>query len=135
MVNVNALSNNTKMNWYAVGVNRAGQIVVNKKGGNAMLLTPIISVATASSQNPSHLDQSVTLTASTNSIAGAPPDGETITFMDSATVLGSAPLVNGSASITLSSLSLGVHLVTAKYPGDVNYAAANAKVLRQKVNP
>jgi probable HAF family extracellular repeat protein len=133
MVNVNSLCKNLHNNWTAVAINDAGQIAINKKGGVALLLTPIIGVAASSSQNPSHLGQSVTLTATASSIAGPPPNGETITFMDSTTVLGTAPLVSGSASITLSSLGTGMHLVRAQYAGDVNYVAASSKVLRQKV--
>ena len=133
MLNVNSLCKNKLQNWTAVGINDAGQIAINKKGGVAVLLTPIIKVAASSSQDPSHVGQSITLTATTGSIAGPPPDGETITFMDSTTVLGSAPLVNGSATITLSSLGAGVHPIKATYAGDTNYSAATSKVLQQKV--
>jgi hypothetical protein len=59
--------------------------------------------------------------------------GENITFMDSSTVLGTAPLQNGTATITLSTLTVGTHLISARYPGDTNYAGANSKVMRQKV--
>jgi probable HAF family extracellular repeat protein len=133
MSNVNSLCNNKNQNWRAMGINDAGQIAINKKGGVALILTPINSVAASASQNPSHFGQSVTLAATTNSIAGSPPDGENITFMDSTTVLGTAPLVNGTATITLSSLAVGVHPITATYPGDTNYAAQTSKALRQKV--
>ena len=135
MVNVNSLCHNANQNWTAVGVNSAGQIVANKKGGNVVLITPVIAVALSSSQNPSQAGQTVTFSATASSIAGFAPDGETITFLDSTTVLGTAPLVNGSASIALSNLATGVHLVRAKYSGDVNYFAATSKVLRQKVTP
>jgi len=133
MLNVNSLCKNKLHNWTAVGINDAGQIAINKNGGVALILTPIIAVAMSSSQNPSHFGQSVTLTATTSSITGPPPDGENITFMDSSTVLGTAPLVNGAATITVSSLMVGTHLISASYPGDTNYAGKNSKVLRQTV--
>lgn len=133
MLNVNSLCNNTLQNWTAVGINDAGQIAINKKGGVVLILTPIIVVAVSSSQNPSHAGQSVTLTSTTGSIAGSPPDGETITFLDSSTVLGTAPLQNGTATISVSSIAIGPHPISARYPGDTNYAGANSKVMRQKV--
>jgi probable HAF family extracellular repeat protein len=133
MLNVNTLCNNKQQNWKAVGINDAGQIVAAKKGGIALVLTPIMAVALSSSQNPSHLGQSVTFTATTSSIAGAPPDGETITFMDSTTMLGTAPLENGTATITISNLALGSHRIVASYPGDTNYAGRNSKVFTQIV--
>ena len=87
----------------------------------------------SSSQNPSQVGQLVTFTATTNSIAGPPPDVEVITFMDSGTVLGTAALAGGSASYSTSSLSAGTHKITATYPGDINYAGSQSKVLKQVV--
>jgi probable HAF family extracellular repeat protein len=133
MVNVNTLAHNANQNWTAVGVNDAGQIVVNKKGGNVVLLTPVIAVAVASSQNPSHVGQTVQFTATASSIAGPPPDGENITFSDGTTVLGSAALVGGSATFATSSLTVGAHLIVATYPGDINYSARNSRSFKQVV--
>ena len=126
-------STTAEWNWTAVGINDAGQIAVMKKGGVALILTPIITVALSSSENPSLLGQSVTFTATTNSIAGPPPDEEIITFTDSGTVLGTAPLQGGTATIAVSTLALGAHHISASYPGDINYAGRNSKVLSQIV--
>ncbi len=133
MLNVNALSNNKLLNWTAAGINDAGQIAITKKGGVCLILTPIIAVALSSSQNPSLLGQSVTLTATTSSIAGPPPDGEIITFTDSGAVVGTAPLKAGTAAISVSDLAAGYHHISARYPGDANYAAKSSKVLVQVV--
>jgi hypothetical protein len=133
MVNVNNMSHNAQQNWTAVGVNNAGQIVVDKKGGNVLLLTPVITVALSSSQNPSQLGQTVNFTATASSIAGAPPDAENITFTDGTTVLGSTPLVGGTATFATSSLAAGTHSIFASYPGDVNYAPRQSKVWKQIV--
>ncbi len=134
MVNVNALCNNKQQNWNAVGVNSAGQIILNKKGGKALLLTPVIAVAVASSQNPSQVGESVTFTAQASSVAGAPPDGEFITFSDSSTVLATVPLSGGAATFSTAGLSAGTHRISASYPGDVNYAASSSKVVKQVVH-
>jgi len=133
MVNVNTLSKNKQQNWSAVGVNSAGQIVANKKGGNVLLLTPVIAVAVSSSQNPSEVGQLVTFTATAGSVAGPPPDGEIVTFTDSGTVLGASPLASGTAVFSTAGLSAGKHRISASYAGDVNYAQSNSKILKQVV--
>jgi probable HAF family extracellular repeat protein len=133
MQNVNTLAKNKQQNWTAAAINDAGQIAINRKGGLALILTPIIKMAVASSQNPSQVGQSVTFTATASSIAGAPPDGEVITFLDSATVLGTAPLGGGTASFSTSGLTKGKHRITVSYPGDVNYASSVSKALKQVV--
>lgn len=40
MVNINLACNNPQKNWKAVGINDAGQILINRKSGPALLLTP-----------------------------------------------------------------------------------------------
>ena len=134
MLNLNVLANNSKENWTVIGINDAGQIVVNKKGGNVQVLTPIIAVGLTSSQNPSQLGQTVTFTATTSSIAGPPPDGEMVTFADSRTILGTAPLAGGVAQFSTSSLAAGNHHVSATYAGDANYASSKSNVIKQVVN-
>jgi len=133
MLNLNVFGKNKLQNWVPVGINDAGQIAINRTDGQLLVLTPIIGIAVSSSQNPSQVGQLVTFTATTNSIAGPPPDGEVITFMDSGTVLGTAALAGGSASYSTSSLSAGTHKITATYPGDINYAGSQSKVLKQVV--
>jgi hypothetical protein len=81
------------------------------------------STAVASSLNPSMLGQSVTFTATVTSAVG--PTGS-ITFKDGATTLGTGALnVSGVATFTMSSLTLGLHGITADYPGDTNCLASS----------
>jgi len=87
-----------------------------------------------SAPNPSDLDQAVTFTATVNSSAGAPPDGETVSFMQGKTVLGTGTLSSGSATFITSTLKAGTHAVTADYPGDANFAASKSKPVKQVVN-
>ena len=92
------------------------------------------STAISSSLNPSIYGQAVTFTATVSSSAGAPPNGETITFKNGSAVLGTAPLSAGMASLTTSSLPAGIYTITASYAGDANFAASTSAGLRQVVN-
>jgi hypothetical protein len=80
-------------------------------------------VALVSSQNPSTFGQSVTFTSTVTGQNGGSPSG-TVTFKDGATVLGSAPVSNGSAQFSTSTLNKGQHHIYAAYSGDVNFKAA-----------
>src|SRR5262249_30486947 len=86
--------------------------------------------------NPSALGQAVTLSATVSAVAPAPgvPAG-TVTFRDGATVLGTATLVNGSASISISTLTVGTHPLTATYSGSATFAASTSATVNQIVNP
>src|SRR2546429_3039238 len=57
-----------------------------------------------------------------------------MTFRDGATVLGTATLVNGSASISISTLATGSHPLTAAYGGSATFAASTSAVVTQVVN-
>lgn len=71
------------------------------------------SLELSTSANPLVGSGSVILTA--NHWGGI--EGGTVTFKDGALVLGTAPLIKGAASLT-TSLSLGIHSLTASYSGD-----------------
>jgi hypothetical protein len=81
------------------------------------------STAVTSSLNPSMLSQSVTFTATITSAVTATG---TVTFKDGATTLGTGTL-NGSgvATFSTSSLTLGLHSITADYAGDTNCLASS----------
>jgi len=87
-----------------------------------------------SSPNPSFVGQAVTFRASVSSMAGTPPDGESITFRNGTTVLGTGVLSGGVASLMISSLLSGAYSVTASYGGDGNFGASVSPALRQVVN-
>ena len=53
----------------------------------------------------------------------------TVKFRDGNTTLGIVSLVSTSASFTTSSLSRGVHTITATYSGDSNYNTVTAASL------
>jgi Big-like domain-containing protein len=65
----------------------------------------------------------VTITAGTGTPSG------TVTFLDGDNALGTATLdANGQASLTLASLSVGRHTITASYSGDATHAPRTAAV-------
>lgn len=92
------------------------------------------TTALSSSPNPSSYGEIVTFTAVITSVAGAPPDGENVTFMKGKTVLGTGTLSSGSASFTTSTLKVGTNSVKATYGGDPNFAASASKVVKQVVS-
>ena len=82
------------------------------------------STAVTASPNPSNSGQSVTFTATVTSTAGTPTG--TVQFKDGGTSIGSPQALNGSgvASFSTSSLTSGVHTITADYSGDPNFIAS-----------
>ena len=110
----------------------------NHSGSTSSRLNEVVKTAAAttlvSSLNPSVVGQAVTFTATVSSTAGAPPNGEIVTFYNGSAVLGTAPLSGGIASLTTSSLSAGIFTITASYGGDANFAASTSPGLRQVVN-
>jgi len=80
------------------------------------------SVALQASAHNILAGQSVTLTGTVTATGVVKPTGQ-ITFLDGATTL-NTPSINGQgiAAISLSTLAVGPHSITATYSGDSNYA-------------
>ncbi|KJY40556.1 hypothetical protein VR41_14890, partial [Streptomyces sp. NRRL B-1568] len=57
----------------------------------------------------------------------------TVSFFDGAALLGSAPLVGGVATLSVSTLSVGSHPLTAVYGGDTNFVSSISPVDTQAV--
>jgi hypothetical protein len=70
--------------------------------------------------NPVFLGNPITFTATVASPAGTPTGS--ILFLDGSTPLTTLPLGGGSVSFTTSTLSLGLHSITAVYSGDAVFA-------------
>ena len=95
----------------------------------------------SASVNPSVSGQPITFTAKVKAVASGSgvPTGGTVTFYDGSTSLGTAQLYgSGQATISIGTLSVGTHSITASYDGgDSNFAASlpSAEVsLTQTVN-
>lgn len=86
-----------------------------------------------SSPNPSTYGEAVTFTAVVTSSAGAPPDGETITFMVGKTVLGTGALSSGRASFATSTLKVGSTKVKAVYGGESKFLGSTSNTVKQVV--
>jgi uncharacterized repeat protein (TIGR01451 family) len=66
---------------------------------------------------------------------GAGPTGS-ITLRDGATDLGSAPLdADGTASFTISDLTIGSHAISASYAGDARYEPSGAAAVTVRIDP
>jgi hypothetical protein len=93
---------------------------------------------TNSSINPSTTAQAVTFTATltspTASVAGVA--GETVTFMDGVTSLGTGTLnASGQATSAPQTLSTtGIHPITVVYAGDANFSSNTSPAFSQTVN-
>ncbi len=107
--------------------------------GQALGLNGAI-VTLTSSQNPAAYGQVVTLNVTVkqdpNSTQGTPTGTVTFsdTFQGSTVTLGTQTLnASGNASLPLSSLAVGTHVITADYSGDTFYSASASNPLSQVV--
>lgn len=89
------------------------------------------TITLSSSPNPSTLGQNVTFTAVFP--VGTTPTG-TVTFLDGTTTLGTGTIAKNSVTFSTTSLSVGIHPVTAVYGGDSNYNTATSSIDNQVVN-
>jgi hypothetical protein len=119
---------------YAAQLNDFGIIAISTNKGS-YLLVPKMATTLTSSANPSVVGQPVTFTATMTSIAGPPPDGETVQFVVGGKVYGSSTLKGGVAQFTTSAIPVGSYIVVAKYNGDSNYLPARSTGITQVVNP
>ena len=68
-------------------------------------------------------------------MAGAPPDGETVTFERGTAKLGTGTLSGGEANFTTSALPVGTDSVTAVYGGDANLAGSRSTIAISVIPP
>jgi hypothetical protein len=84
------------------------------------------TVAVVVSPDPVGFNQPVTFSATVGVIApGAGAPGGTIQFLDGGTVVGTATLTDGTASITTNGLSAGSHSISVVYSGDGSFAESS----------
>ncbi|MCU1347582.1 MAG: hypothetical protein JWO56_612, partial [Acidobacteria bacterium] len=95
--------------------------------------TSATTTVVSETPNPSTFGASVTITAHVSSLHGAPTGG-TVTFKDGAATLGSGPVVAGVASMSTSSLAVGIHSITAQYSGTAGFTASNSPASSLTVN-
>jgi hypothetical protein len=88
-----------------------------------------------SSANPSVFGQTVVFSSNVSGTTsgGATPTGTVQFKADSVPIGGPVPLVNGSASVSTASLSVGAHVITAEYSGDSNFNPSTAALSPDQV--
>ncbi len=95
-------------------------------------LRPHPPIALTSSANPTPGGGSITFTARLTGNCNVPTG--TVTFLDGATVIGTGVLDNaGVASFPTAFLVVGVHNITATYPGDFNFDDSTSPILVQVI--
>jgi hypothetical protein len=108
-----------------LGTDAADYVVFNS-GGTLL--------KTTSSEKPLEFNEPVTFTTSvTPGVPGSGTPTGSVNFFDSATLLGTSPVVSGAASLTVPNLSVGTHSIIADYSGDAQFYAHNARPLQQRV--
>ncbi|MGA2590052.1 MAG: Ig-like domain-containing protein [Bryobacteraceae bacterium] len=110
---------------------------VSNPAGNGVVfsLGPAPTTTTVtSSRSPAFLGQPVKFTAAVASSFGAIPNGELVTFYDSATEIGTGRTEGGAATMTTPSLTLGTHGITATYSGDSSFESSTSAVYEQTIN-
>jgi hypothetical protein len=109
----------------------------NNNGSTSAPIHQFVLAATTttlmSSPNPSGYGQSVALTATITSSIGHPPNGETVTFKQGATVLGTGALSGGTAKFSTIALGVGTKSLRAVYGGDSKFASSTSKPVRQVI--
>lgn len=107
--------------------------------------TPLIQVVqqntstvVTSNPNPSTYGQAVVFTATVTATGIQAPTG-TVTFYDGTTKLGTDPLVTtgttaAAATLSISTLAVGTHSITAVYNNDANDVTSTSPIYSQVVN-
>ena len=96
-------------------------------------LTPTSTVL-GSSRNPSNFGQPVTFTTTVTSQGFKGTPMGTVSFRDGTTNLGNSALnASGVATLTVSTLGVGTHRITASYDGSTDFAPSTSPVLSQLV--
>jgi autotransporter-associated beta strand protein len=93
--------------------------------------TTALTVTPMTSGFGSPVTLAATVTA-TNSGSGTPTGS--VQFMNGGTLLGTEPLVNGTATLMTSSLPLGANPITAIYGGDTNYSMSTSAQMTATVS-
>ena len=89
-----------------------------------------------SSDNQLEFGLPVTLQATVAALApGAGIPSGTVAFYDGSTIIGTAPVLEGHASLTTSVLALGAHSLSAVYTGDSNFSTSTSPALAESIDP
>jgi hypothetical protein len=92
------------------------------------------STGITASPNPASTGSTVSITATVKSPSGIPAG--TVTILDGAVPLASLPLdAQGNATLNTSALAIGVHSLSATYPGDATHTGSASATLLETIQP
>jgi hypothetical protein len=122
-------------------VTDAGTMQVSYTGGsgNDLVVTCLaakeISYVSVGVASPSvTVGTPVSIFALMSGAHGGSPSGS-VEFHDGLTLLGTASIIAGEATLTTSSLAVGTHLITARYRGDATYGPSSWGTLGMQIKP
>jgi sugar lactone lactonase YvrE len=116
----------------ALSGSNLGNYTVSVSKGTLTIYQANTTLAVSASGSQVNYGSAVVLTATALSSTTGSPSG-TVTFYDGSTTLGTRTLSTGVATLTVSSLLLGTHSITASYAGDYNFYASNASATQLTV--
>ena len=118
---------------YNLGANYSGDANFQSLSWGMSLVVkpaPPSSVTLTSSLNPAARGQTVTFTA----VVSPSTATGTMTFLDGSTSLGTVTISGATAALSVSTLSIGAHPITAAYSGDANDAPGTSTSLLEYIN-
>jgi Bacterial Ig-like domain (group 3) len=125
---VPAVSNNA---WAtAIGTQQYAYYVRRPSDPTLVKFTAPTGVILSSSVNPSALGQTVIFTAGLSPVSAT----GTVQFLDGKTIVATETVGAGIASLSIATLAVGAHPMTAVYAGDANNDPGTSSVLTQTVN-
>jgi hypothetical protein len=90
------------------------------------------SVIITSAPNPARFGFPVTLSAVITGVDGINPTGKVV-FKEGSLIIGTASISGATATITSTTLTIGVHSIVASYLGDDNYAGSASRPYTQTI--
>jgi hypothetical protein len=94
---------------------------------------PATTTTLASNVNPAAYGQTLSLVATVQPSGGGNATGS-VTFFDGSTSLGTSTVSNNLAQLTVPTLSVGSHTLTAQYSGDSKFAASTSAPVTETIN-
>jgi hypothetical protein len=91
------------------------------------------SVVLTSAPNPARFGLPVTLSAIVTGVDGINPTGKVV-FKEGAVIIGTASITGATATITTTTLAMGVHSIVASYLGDDNYTGSASMPYTQAIS-
>jgi hypothetical protein len=91
------------------------------------------SVVLTSAPNPARFGLPVTLSAIVTGVDGINPTGKVV-FKEESMIIGTASISGATATITTTTLAIGVHSIVASYLGDDNYTGSASRPYTQTID-